>query len=124
MAVRVRRHREVSLPDVLTDPGPRDAGEMEEGDPTVAEIVRGQRRHTGRRARTGDRGSEAIAAEALEDAAVWSPVLARYKLAHGLEDDRRNSDPSRPAGLRGDGGLQASERSCIAVRGNHARANE
>ena len=67
---------------------------MKKGDPTVAEVVRRERRHAGRRARTGDRGAEAIAAEALEDAAVRSAVLARYELAHGLEDDRRNVRPN------------------------------
>jgi hypothetical protein len=38
--VRVRRHGEVALTDLLADPSPRDALRVEERDPPVTQVVR------------------------------------------------------------------------------------
>ena len=60
--VRVGGDGEVALTDVLPDPGPRRAAEVPERDPAVAEIVRRERRYTGRGAGAGDRRPEPVTA--------------------------------------------------------------
>ena len=68
MAVGVRGHGEVPLPDVLADPRPGDATQVQEADSPVAEVVWRERRHARGAARPRDRGAEAVGAEPEEDA--------------------------------------------------------
>jgi hypothetical protein len=65
----------------------------------MAEVVPRERRHAGRGASVGERRPEAVAAEHPEGAPLGNAVLARHELAHGLEEDRRNSDPPGTTGL-------------------------
>ena len=52
VAVGVRRHGQVPLSDVLSDPRPWHAAQVKEADPSVSEVVRAEGRHAGRRARS------------------------------------------------------------------------
>ena len=67
--VRVRpgRCHQVVVADELADPGPRHPAHVEQADAAVAQIVRAESGDAGRGTGTGDRGAEAIAAEAMED---------------------------------------------------------
>ena len=44
VAVRVRRDREAALADELADPRPRHAAQVQQADPAVAQVVRGEQR--------------------------------------------------------------------------------
>jgi hypothetical protein len=60
----------------------------------VAEVVRREGRHNGSRAGARKRLPQALARDALEDAARRVPVLE-----HSLEQERRRRHPARPADL-------------------------
>lgn len=52
VGVRVRRDRQVALADVLPDPRPRGAPEVEEGDTVMTKVMRGDRRDARNRSDT------------------------------------------------------------------------
>ncbi len=80
VAVGVRCNGEVPLPDVLADPRPRYAPEVEQRDPAVPQVVRREGRDPGGGAGASHRRSESVAAEAQEDAAVGDAVVAGMRL--------------------------------------------
>jgi hypothetical protein len=94
-----RRH-EVIVADELADPRPRHPAQVEQGDTTVAKVVRTERRDASGRAGTRESGAETIAAEAMEDGLLRNSVLARHKRRHGLEEHVGYRNPPGASGLR------------------------
>src|SRR5262245_43159324 len=77
---------------------PRDAGEVEEGDPAVTEVVRRERRHTGCGAGAAERSPEPIAAEALSrlvEVAPRQPLELAEAHTRRIEDEQRQAVPAR-----------------------------
>lgn len=95
---------EVALADVLTDPRPRHAAQVQQRDSPMPQVVRAERRRAGRGASAGDRRTEPVTAEALEHAALGSAILARHKRADSIEQHRRYVHPPGALRLRDDGG--------------------
>ena len=57
MAVHIRGYAQRALPDVLADPRPGHAGQVQERDAAMAQVVRAERRHAGCRAGAGEGGA-------------------------------------------------------------------
>src|SRR5690349_428378 len=80
--VRVRGHRQVALTYEFPDPGPGDAAQVLERDAPVTEVVGRESRDAGGGAGACDRGAEAVAAEACEDAPLGRTIVAGYEFEH------------------------------------------
>jgi hypothetical protein len=100
VGVRACSRDEVVVADELADPRPGHPAEVEQRDAAVAQVVRAEHRYAGSGAGTGNRGAEAIAAEALEDRALRDAILACHEPPDGLEEHVGHRNPARPSGLR------------------------
>jgi hypothetical protein len=63
MGIRVRCHRQVPLADELANPGPRNAAQMQEADPSMPQIMRAEERNAGGSACLCDRGAKRVGAD-------------------------------------------------------------
>jgi hypothetical protein len=76
------------VPDELADPRPRHTAEVEQGDASVAKVVRRERRHARRRARSCH-STQALARDVLEDSAIGMAVVAWAEIEDGSEEKGR-----------------------------------
>ena len=83
MRVRVRCHGEVALADVLADPRPRHAAQVQEGDSSVTEVVRRECRDTSGGAGACDGGAQPVGRDSQEDKRRADAVVTGKKVDNG-----------------------------------------